>query len=54
VIENAILDKDCRIGGNVRITNAKGVQDAEEANFVIREGIVVIPRGAVVPNGTVI
>jgi glucose-1-phosphate adenylyltransferase len=38
----------------VRITNAKEVQEAETANYVIREGVVVIPRGAVVPDGTVI
>jgi glucose-1-phosphate adenylyltransferase len=54
VIERAILDKDCRIGSNVRITNEKNVQEAEEANYVIREGVVVIPRAAVVPDGTVI
>ena len=54
MIERAILDKDCRIGRNVRIRNEKNVQDAETANYVIRDGIVVIPRGAVVPDGTVI
>src|SRR4051794_11037134 len=54
VIERAILDKDCRVGRGVRITNAKGVQEAETTNYVIREGIVVIPRSAVVPDGTVI
>ena len=54
VIERAILDKDCRIGRNVRIVNRRGVQDDEGDNFVIRDGIVVIPRGTVVPDGTVI
>ncbi len=54
VVERAILDKDCRIGKNVRIVNAKGVEDAETENYCIREGIVVVPRGAVVPDGTVI
>ena len=54
VIERAILDKDCRVGRGVRITNAKNVQEAETGNYVIREGIVVVPRGAVVPDGTVI
>jgi glucose-1-phosphate adenylyltransferase len=54
VIEGAILDKDCRVGRNVRIRNEKKVQDAEAPNYVTREGIVVIPRGAVVPDGTVI
>jgi len=54
VIERAILDKDCRVGSRVRITNAKGVHEAEGPNYVIRDGIVVIPRGAVVPDGAVI
>jgi glucose-1-phosphate adenylyltransferase len=54
VIESAILDKDCRIGRNVRIGNRNGVRDAEGVNYVIRDGIVVIPNGAVVPDGTVL
>ena len=54
VIEGAILDKDCRIGKHVQIVNRKGIQDGEGSNYVIRDGIVVIPRGAVVPDGTVI
>ena len=54
LIENAILDKDCRIGRNVRIVNRRGVQEEEGANYVIRDGIVVLPKAAVVPDGTVI
>ncbi len=54
VVERAILDKDCRIGNNVRIVNQRGVAEEEGENYVIREGIVVIPRGAVVRDGTVI
>jgi glucose-1-phosphate adenylyltransferase len=54
VIERAILDKDCRIGRNVRIVNRRNVQQAEGDNYVIRDGIVVIPNGAVVPDDTVI
>jgi glucose-1-phosphate adenylyltransferase len=53
-IENAILDKDCRVGNNVRIVNQKQVQNEEGRNYVIRDGIVVIPRGATVMDGTVI
>lgn len=53
-IENAILDKDCRIGNNVRIVNRDHTQDGEGRNYVIREGIVIIPKGAVVPDGAVI
>jgi glucose-1-phosphate adenylyltransferase len=54
VIEGAILDKDCRIGNNVRIVNHAGVEDYECDTYVIRDGIVTIPRGSVVPDGTVI
>jgi glucose-1-phosphate adenylyltransferase len=54
VIERAILDKDCRVGRSVRIVNHAGVQDQEGPNYVIRDGIVVIPKGIVVPDGTVI
>jgi glucose-1-phosphate adenylyltransferase len=54
VIERAILDKDCRIGAGVRLVNARNVQDGEGDNYVIRDGIVVIPKGAVIPPGTVI
>ncbi len=52
VIERAILDKDCRIGRNVRIVNKKDLQEHEGDNFVIRDGIVVIPRGFIVHDGT--
>jgi glucose-1-phosphate adenylyltransferase len=54
VIENAILDKDCRVGNNVRIVNRLQAQNEEGKNYVIRDGIVVIPKGAVVLDGTVI
>ena len=54
VIENAIIDKDCRIGHNVRISNQRGAGEEEGPNYVIRDGIVVIPRGSTIPDGTVI
>jgi len=54
IIEQAILDKDCRIGRNVQIANRRQVQSDEGPNYVIRDGIVVIPKAAVVPDGTVI
>jgi glucose-1-phosphate adenylyltransferase len=54
VIEKAIIDKDCRIGRNVRITNPRGLMDAETDLWAIREGIIAIPRGTVIADGTVI
>jgi glucose-1-phosphate adenylyltransferase len=54
VIENAILDKDVRIGQNVVIRNHIGTEDEETDTYVIRDGIVVIPKGVVIPDNTVI
>ncbi len=52
VIERTILDKGCRIGRNVRIRARSGQEDEDGPYHVVRDGIVVIPRGAVVPDGT--
>jgi glucose-1-phosphate adenylyltransferase len=54
VIERAILDKDCRIGRGARIINRDGLQCHDGENYVIRDGIVVLPNGTVVPEGAVI
>ncbi|MCE9532918.1 MAG: glucose-1-phosphate adenylyltransferase [Planctomycetes bacterium] len=54
VIERAILDKDCRVGNNVRITNHRNIQREDGKFYSIRDGIVVIPKGAEVPDNTVI
>jgi glucose-1-phosphate adenylyltransferase len=54
VIRSAIVDKNARIGRNVRILNEGGLQEAEGDGWCIRDGIVVIPKNAVIPDGTVI
>lgn len=54
IIKGAIVDKNARIGADVRLTNEKRIQDADGEFYSIRDGIVVIPRSAVVPPGTVI
>ncbi|MGH7534919.1 MAG: glucose-1-phosphate adenylyltransferase, partial [Gemmatimonadales bacterium] len=53
-IEGTIVDKNARIGQGVRITPEGKPADLDGPNFHIRDGIVVIPKGAVVPDGTVI
>ena len=53
-IINAIIDKDVRIGDNVSIINAHNLQEKDDDNYVIRDGIIVIPKGAWIRNGTVI
>ena len=53
-ITGAIIDKNARIGEDVCITNkGKGVE-ADETNYYIRDGIVVVPKDAVIPAGTVV
>jgi glucose-1-phosphate adenylyltransferase len=55
VIEGAIIDKNARIGKNVKVTNQRGAQDSEEQpTHVIRDGVVVIPKAAVLKDGTII
>ncbi len=54
VVRTAIVDKQVRIGRDVRIVNSAGVEEADGDNYSIRDGIVIIPRDATVPDGTVI
>ncbi|MDX2134616.1 MAG: glucose-1-phosphate adenylyltransferase [Saprospiraceae bacterium] len=51
-IENAILDKDCRIGDNVVIKGGSHLPDTDTDQYCIRDGIVVVKKGALLPEGT--
>ncbi|MDX1828023.1 MAG: glucose-1-phosphate adenylyltransferase [Lutibacter sp.] len=53
-IKNAILDKNCCIGNDVRINGGNHLKDVETDTYVVREGIVVVKKGAVLPNGFII
>jgi glucose-1-phosphate adenylyltransferase len=53
-IENAIIDKNSRIGNNVTISPAGKPDKVDHALYYIRDGIVIIPKGAIIPHGTVI
>ena len=55
-IHRAIVDKNARIGRNVRIANQDNIQEStrEELGFVIRNGIVVIIKNATIPDGMVV
>jgi glucose-1-phosphate adenylyltransferase len=50
-IQNAIIDKNCRIGRNVRIRNAAEHQEYEDGYVYIRDGIVIVPRNGSLPDG---
>lgn len=51
-IENAIIDKNCRIGDNVIIRGSDELEDSEEDAYVIRSGIIVIKKGSVIDPGS--
>lgn len=56
VIRRAIIDKNVRIGKNVKLLNQDGAEnrDADDKSFYIRDGIIIIPKNAVIADGTVI
>jgi glucose-1-phosphate adenylyltransferase len=53
-IDNAIIDKNARIGNNVTISPAGKPENVDHELYFIRDGIVVIPKNGVIPHGTVI
>ena len=55
-IKRAIIDKNARIGSNVRLVNEAGIEnaDADDGSFVIRDRIIIIPKNAVIRDGTVV
>jgi glucose-1-phosphate adenylyltransferase len=53
-IENAIIDKNARIGNNVVISAAGKPDQHDDPLYYVRDGIVIIPKDAVIPHGTVI
>lgn len=50
-INKAIVDKDCHMGNDVTINGGDHLEDQEHENYVVTDGIVVIKKGAVIPNG---
>ena len=53
-IKNAILDKNVRIGNDVRINGGPDLENTDHALYTIKDGIVVVKKGAIIPNGFVI
>jgi glucose-1-phosphate adenylyltransferase len=53
-IENAIVDKNARIGENCRISPAGKPESVDHPLYYVRDGIVIIPKGGLIPHGTVI
>ena len=54
LINNAIIDKNCRIGNNVRINGGSHLEDRNTDLYTIKDGIVVVKKGAILPDGYVV
>jgi glucose-1-phosphate adenylyltransferase len=54
VVRKTILDKDVRIGRNVQILNEAGLVNHDGGHYYVRDGVVIVPKSAIVPDGTVI
>jgi glucose-1-phosphate adenylyltransferase len=50
-LTNVIVDKDCRIGNDVNIVGGSHLPDADHSLFTIKDGIVVVKKGAVILDG---
>jgi len=54
VLDRVIVDKNARIGSGVRLVNEAGVLEADGNGYYIRNGIIIVEKDAVVPDGTVV
>jgi glucose-1-phosphate adenylyltransferase len=50
-IQNVIIDKNVRMGNDVRIVGGNHLADEDTPLYTIKEGIIVIKKGAVLPDG---
>ncbi len=50
-IKNAIIDKNCRIGNDVRINGGPHLENTDHMLYTIKDGIIVVKKGAVLPDG---
>ncbi|MCJ8208247.1 glucose-1-phosphate adenylyltransferase [Mucilaginibacter sp. RS28] len=54
IIKNAIIDKNCYIGNDVKINCGSKLPDGDYGSYTSQDGIVVIKKRAIIPHGTVI
>lgn len=53
-INNTIVDKNCRIGNDVTLNGGKHLQDANTQWYTIKDGIIVIKKGVIIPDGFIV
>lgn len=51
-ISNAIIDKNCRIGDDVRIAGGDHLEDGDYGSYHVVDGLVVVPKNSVIEEGT--
>ena len=54
VLDRVIVDKNARIGDGVRLVNESGVPEADGDGYYIRNGIIIVPKGARIQPGVVV
>jgi glucose-1-phosphate adenylyltransferase len=54
VLDRVIVDKNARIGAGARLVNDAGQDHADGRGYHIRNGIIIVPKGGVIPPGTVV
>ena len=54
VLDRVIVDKNARIGDGVRLVNESGLQEADGDGYYIRNGIIIVPKGARIQPGVVV
>jgi glucose-1-phosphate adenylyltransferase len=51
ILDRVIVDKNARIADGVRLVNDEGIENADGDGYAIRDGIIVVPKGARVTRG---
>jgi glucose-1-phosphate adenylyltransferase len=54
VLDRVVVDKNARIGDGARLVNSAGVDHADGEGYVIRNGIIIVPKNGVVPAGAAV
>ncbi len=56
IVRHAIIDKNARIGSNVRLINEAKVMelDAPDGSYYIRDGIIIVPKNSLIADGTIV
>jgi glucose-1-phosphate adenylyltransferase len=49
-MKNVILDKNVRVGKNVRLINKDGISEYQDEYVIIKDGIIVVPKNATIPD----